>query len=89
MVESVNKLVKYRYLFPKNLPDGEALTKAFAESVIDYNDIRPHGSLGGLTPSETYRGVARDSLHAHGMLKAAQKLRIERNRQGRCISCRA
>jgi hypothetical protein len=51
LVESVNKLLKYRYLFPKQLANSAALTTHLAMSIQDYNDVRPHGSLNGLKPS--------------------------------------
>lgn len=95
IVEAVNKVVKYRYLFPKNIPDGVALEKAVTESIADYNDRRPHGSLDGLTPTEAYQGIGHESLdrrsqtlHTSEKLKAAQKARIEQNKKDRCLKCR-
>ena len=72
-----------------NLMDGEALTLAFAGSGGDYKDVRPHGSLDGLTPGEAYQGLGRETLHAHEVLKAAQKLRIGQNRRNKCQKCQA
>ncbi|MDH5382479.1 MAG: integrase core domain-containing protein, partial [Cyclobacteriaceae bacterium] len=56
MVEATNKLLKYRYLFPKVIEDGEQLKTALEKSINDFNEIRPHGKLSGLTPSEAYSG---------------------------------
>ena len=56
MVEAANKLLKYRYLFPENIADGTQLKIALEKSINDFNEIRPHGNLGGLTPSEAYQG---------------------------------
>ncbi|MDH5382806.1 MAG: integrase core domain-containing protein [Cyclobacteriaceae bacterium] len=56
MVEATNKLLKYRYLFPKDVQDGEQLRNVLEKSIDDFNNIRPHGKLGGLTPSEAYQG---------------------------------
>jgi putative transposase len=94
-VEAVNKVVKYRYLFPKKLPDGASLDKAVSEAIVDYNDLRPHcvlakrdGSLSGLTPSEAYQGIDKETMRTHEKLKTAQRARIEYNHQSRCQKCK-
>jgi putative transposase len=79
----VNKVVKYRYLFPKHLPDGEALQKAVGSAIVDYNDHRPHGSLEGLTPSEAYQGIGKKAMRVHQKLKTAQRARIAASRTRR------
>jgi len=56
MVEAVNKLLKYRYLFPGNIQDGDQLKTVLEKSIHDFNEVRPHGKLSGLTPSEAYNG---------------------------------
>jgi putative transposase len=88
IVEAVNKVVKYRYLFPKNLPDGDALQTAALAAIVDYNDFRPHGTLNGLTPTEAYQGIEKETLLAHDKLKTAQRARIEHNGRNRCQKCR-
>ncbi len=87
MVEAVNKVLKYRYLFPKVLPDSASLFKAVEDAITDYNEIRPHGSLNGLTPSEAYQGIECDSLRTSEKLKQAQIARIQANRKARCKGC--
>ncbi|MDH5382444.1 MAG: integrase core domain-containing protein, partial [Cyclobacteriaceae bacterium] len=52
MVEAANKLLKYRYLFPKDVMDGMQLRNVLEKSIHDFIEVRPHGKLGGLTPSE-------------------------------------
>jgi len=88
IVEAVNKVVKYRYLFPKKLPDGVSLDKAVREAILDYNDFRPHGSLDGLTPTEAYSGIDKESMCTHEKLKTVQKARIDHNRKSRCQKCK-
>ncbi len=88
IVEAVNKVVKYSYLFPKKLPDGASLERAVGEAILDYNDLRPHGSLDGLTPSEAYNGIDKKSMRTREKLNMAQKARIEYNRQSRCQKCK-
>jgi len=87
MVEAVNKVVKYRYLFPQKIPDGASLVEIAASAMADYNDRRPHGSLDGLTPTEAYQGIDKETMRTSEKLKAAQKERIEQNRRARCSRC--
>lgn len=56
MVEAANKLIKYRYLFPNDVQNGVHLRNVLEKSIHDFNNVRPHGKLGGLTPSEAYSG---------------------------------
>lgn len=61
MVEAVNKILKYRSLFLHNIPDIHALQKHLEKFIPVYNDIRPHCSLKGLTPSEVLSGMRPDN----------------------------
>jgi hypothetical protein len=56
LVESVNKIIKYRSLFIHDIPDINALRKHLDEFIPVYNNIRPHVSLNGLTPNEVLTG---------------------------------
>ena len=56
MVEAANKLLKSRYLFPGNIQDGDQLKTVLEKSIHDFNEVRPHGKLEGLTPNEAYIG---------------------------------
>src|SRR5690554_2702258 len=52
-IEAINKIIK-RYL-RKKLPDTlDKLIQCLKEIINDYNTIRPHDSLLGLTPMECY-----------------------------------
>ena len=54
MIESLNKLIKYDYLYPRNIHDQEELEKLMRKNVVpDYNEqttkrttIRTHTSRG-------------------------------------------
>lgn len=59
MIEAVNKILKYRYLFRTSIPDLERLQDAVSSAVNDYN-ARPHYALRCLTPDEAYRGETFD-----------------------------
>ena len=61
LVESVNKIIKYRSLFLHNIPDIHALKKHLDEFIPVYNNIRPHVSLNGLTPTEVLNGLDPDN----------------------------
>ncbi len=52
MIESLNKLIKYNHLYPRNIHDQEELEKIMRKIVVpDYKDKRPNGQLFGLTPA--------------------------------------
>lgn len=84
IVEAVNKILKSRYIRPKAPPDGPALEGVVEWAVKDYNDVRPHTSLKGLTPTEAYSGTRLETLRMAENVKAAQKARIQANKQSSC-----
>ena len=49
MIEAVNKILKYRYIFRKDIPSFHSLDQVVKDSVADYN-ARPHYALHGLSP---------------------------------------
>jgi len=64
MIEAVNKIMKYQYLFRKPIPSPEHLKRWFPEMVEDFNG-RPHYALSGLTPNEAYDGKVFDKEEYH------------------------
>ena len=86
MVEAVNKIIKYRYLFEMNPETFEQVVKLLDFIMNDYNN-RPHGSLYGVTPLESLAGVVADKQHYKIKLKEAQQARMEVNRQKACKEC--
>ena len=83
-IEAINKIAKryLRYYKPRTL---EELEKVVLIIIEDYNTIRPHGSLKGLTPLESYSNVA--PLDFKPQIKAARLTRIHENRLNRCYKC--
>jgi hypothetical protein len=83
MIESVNKHIKYYYLFKKELKDFENTVTHLSTSVPDYNN-KPHGRLNGLTPNEVLNGIipVKDN-YQQDMIKA----RKNRLKQNRLIEC--
>jgi putative transposase len=88
MIESVNKLIKYDYLYPKQIQDIKQLTNYFRNFVIpDYNERRPHGSLHGLTPFEAYAGKQVNFKKIREKMIEAHYQRINYNQTHQCFGC--
>jgi|SRR5690554_1068844 len=85
-VEAVNKIMK-RYLRHYKPDTFEKLSSCLEEIVRDYNEIRPHGSLNGLTPMESYTNnlVNLDYKQEKINIKA---LRILENQKVNCSNCK-
>jgi len=84
-VEAVNKIIK-RYL-RKKLPETiDGLILCLEEIINDYNTIRPHGSLSGLTPMECYTSK-NVNLDFKEQKLNAKKERIAQNRAINCGVC--
>lgn len=76
MIEAVNKIIEYRYLFRSPLPTLEKLPDVVRDSVLDYND-RPHGVLKGLSPDQIYEGQAFDRNAYRARLDQGRELRTQ------------
>ena len=88
MAESVNKLIKYDYLFPRHIMDQSQLTTVMKKIVIpDYNNKRPHGALFGLTPLEAYGKVKVNFKKIRQKMVEAHYDRVEYNRNNSCFGC--
>ncbi len=88
MIESVNKIIKYDYLFPKHIENQAQLINYMRDFVIpDYNDKRPHGSLKGLTPKEAYRSVKVNFKKIREQMIEAYRDRVCYNQSYSCVGC--
>ena len=88
MVESINRLLKYDYLYPKQIQNQEQLIRYLSGFVIpDYNNKRPHGSLGGLTPFEAYAGKKVNYRKIRQKMETALRSRIAYNQTHSCLGC--
>lgn len=83
MVEAANKIIKYRYLFPKPIIDTSELTKTLAQAIENFNDM-PSGSLHGLTPNEVLNGAIPDKHFFKSKIQKAKQDRIHTNRNIAC-----
>ena len=86
MIESVNKIMKYSYLFRHEILDFEHLKHSLASAVEQYNN-RPHGALFGLTPCEAFHGKIPDKNHFKEQKIQAKILRIAENKALACDNC--
>jgi transposase InsO family protein len=86
--EAVNKTLKNYYLNQLKIPATDCLTKHFADIVLNYNTICPHGRIQGLTPLESFTGTKVNHADITLQLSRARKDRIVANRLYSCQSCR-
>jgi len=79
MIEAVNKILKYRYIFRKDIPSFRSVDQVVKDSVADYN-ARPHYALHGLSPDEVYAGKTFDFTGYKNRLALARARRLSENR---------
>ena len=87
MIERVNRTLKYRYLFPKQPRDLRHLKRILNYFIKDYNTIKPHGKLKGLTPDEAWKGIQINDKNRTTILKEARIKRLEYSRANKCQKC--
>jgi putative transposase len=88
MIESVNKIIKYNYLYPRRIQNQEDLETTTRKFVItDYNEKRPHVSLSGLTPAEAYGGTAVNFKKIREKMVEAHHKRVVYNKANSCMGC--
>jgi len=87
VVEAVNKIFKSNY-WPRDFSGqmNKAL-EIISEMVHDYNDIRPHGSLNGLTPTEALMNENIESIVPIAQIRIAATTRISENLKSNCTDC--
>jgi putative transposase len=88
MIERVNQLIKYNYLYPKQIQNQTQLINYLRDFVIpDYNNKRPHGSLSGLTPLEAYAGKSINFKKIRQKMIQALQERVQFNQNHSCLGC--
>jgi putative transposase len=85
MIEAVNKSLKYRHIFPRDLPKAGHLMEYIQRYIDEYND-RPHSKLKGLTPNEVYSGYEFEEQIYRLLLADARQKRMAINRNS-CPPC--
>ena len=83
MIESVNKHIKYYYLFKRDLKDLNGTIRYLSNSVDDYND-KPHGKLYGLTPYDVLNGNDPTKDNYQNDIAVARKKRLLQNQSIEC-----
>ena len=58
-IERLWRSLKYEAVYLHELRDGLDAERIIGSWIDFYNEVRPHSSLGGRTPGETYRSGAR------------------------------
>ncbi len=84
-IEAINKILKVylRHYKPTTLAGVQRVVEL---CIHDYGSLRPHGSLGGLTPMERYLDP-KSKLDFTKQIKEAGALRIQQNKAINCGSC--
>jgi len=85
LIEAVNKILKYQYIFRKKYDSFEQLKRGLPEDIEDYHD-RPHGSHRGLSPNEAFDGIVFDKCAYRERLSTARALILIVNRAS-CPPC--
>ncbi len=87
-IEAFNKIIKHQFLLPQNLENRKQLVLALDIDVLTYNSIRPQFSLLGNTPNETFEGKVIDITDYKSHFEQQKVLRIAKNQQSKCKSCK-
>ena len=88
LIESVNRIIKYDYLYHRAIQNQEQLIALMQNVIIpDYNEKRPHGSLKGLTPFEAYSQKRLNYKKIRDKMLQAHKDRICYNKTYSCLGC--
>ena len=83
IVEAVNKIMKYHYIFKQDFANINELIKYLPIFIDDYNN-RPHSVLK-LSPNNVAKGKVFDKERYKELIKQAQKQRLIDNRA--CNKC--
>ena len=84
-IEAIHKIMK-RYIRKQHLQNFQQLLDGLPMHVLDYNTIRPHGSLQGYTPLEVYTPKA-ISMDFTEQTKLARAQRTAMNKAQGCTTC--
>lgn len=88
MVERVNRDFKQGYIYPRDLEDAKMLKRLLQYFISDYNFNKPHASLNGSTPYESWTDNEFPIHKSKKRIKTVRKRRIEINKSQVCITCK-
>jgi transposase InsO family protein len=88
MIEATNKILKYRYLYPKVIPTIFELREEIRKAVEEFNDM-PNGQLFGFTPNEVLEGAMPSRDVYKEQIYSATRKRMLENQTFNCnLHCR-
>ena len=87
MIEAFNKVLKYQFLYPRNIGTGILLKKILAEAIPIYNNHRPQWSLQGNTPSEVFSETSTDFNIYKTYFTEQKVIRLAQNKKNSCRKC--
>ena len=87
MIEALNKVLKYQFLYPQEIKNSKQLKELLEKSIEIYNQHRPQLSLAGNTPSETFNHTKLDLNQYLPELKSQRARRLEMNKKRVCKRC--
>ncbi|MFN5415960.1 MAG: integrase core domain-containing protein, partial [Flavobacteriia bacterium] len=87
-IEAHNKILKQSWLYRRDIHTPEKLQEEVKAFVKEFNTIRPHHALGGLTPNEKHYEIEPYENFVYRIKqKEALKERMIGNRQNACGTC--
>ena len=87
MAEYINRVLKYEYLFTKPINNLKHLGQVMFHSVFNFNCVRPHGAINGLTPAQSYSGKIVDIYQEKLLMREASLARLTWNQSHNCNGC--
>jgi putative transposase len=87
VVEAMNKILKYGFLFQQGLPDFESTVRYLEKNIPVYNDVRPHSALDGQTPLEAFKMINLNKEAFKQDFRDAYYRRLKGNKEARCKNC--
>lgn len=87
LVEAVNKILKNSFLHHFEIYSLKELKRLIEQFIKDYNEIRPHCSLNGLTPDEMYKELKVPKEKLKAQVEAARRARVKTNHVHNCGKC--
>lgn len=87
-IEAHNKILKQGWLYRIEINDVNLLKSEVARFVEEFNNKRPHHSIGGMTPTEMHKECTNyNNASYKSTAKLARQERFETNRCNACSNC--
>ena len=84
-IEAHNKILKQGWLYRKEIKDSEFLKAEVERFVNEFNNIRPHHAIGGMTPAEMH--LQKENYCNDSFITSANEARKERVVNNKCNAC--